>query len=135
MNLKIWIGQDVELRKIVLSMFDIEKFGGESYFNNCTDIYVYNNEKGYDIRCNNNGNKKLFNLHENKEVCIMKDKPDVNTCFVIRSKFCKTIVDDVERDEQNADKLVSELNEEARKLDLEVRYEKIPANADIDIDI
>ena len=69
MNIKIWIGKNVKLRKKVLSMFDIEKFGGKSYFRNCTEIYVYN-DNGYDIRCNKEGNRIMFDSHRNKEVCV-----------------------------------------------------------------
>jgi len=53
---------------------------------------------------------------------------DVSTRFLVRSKFCLTIVDDVERTEKEADKLVVQLNEGARQMDLGVRYEKIPVN-------
>ena len=69
MNIKIWIGKDIKLRKKVLAMFDIEKFGGKPYFRNCTEIYVFN-KNGYDIRCNKDNNRTLFNSHKNKEVCI-----------------------------------------------------------------
>ena len=53
---------------------------------------------------------------------------DFSTRFLVRSKFCLTIVDDIERTEKEADKLVVQLNEMARQMDLGVRYEKIPVN-------
>lgn len=52
----------------------------------------------------------------------------VSTRFLVRSKFCLTIVDDIEHNEKYADELVNQLNKEAMQMDSDVRYEKIPVN-------
>lgn len=71
MNIKIWIGNNNNLRKKVLSMIDINSFGGESYFRNCTSVYIYHKPK-FDVRANSHeiDREKGFNTHSNKEIII-----------------------------------------------------------------
>ena len=71
MNSKLWIGDDNQRRKEILSMIDIEKYGGEIYFKNCTSIYFYRKsrlEGVFDVRIDSRTTKDYFNNHRNKEI-------------------------------------------------------------------
>lgn len=62
-GVKIWIGDDEQLRKSVMALLPIDTYGGSSYFDGCTSIYIYNKPK-YDIRVGKN-DKIYFDEHPN----------------------------------------------------------------------
>lgn len=70
MNTKIWIGDDKELRKKVLSLIDIKKYGGSIYFKGCTSIFFYQDKvSGFDIRTmSDEKDSERFKKHKNKEI-------------------------------------------------------------------
>lgn len=68
MNIKIWIGDDNSIRNKVMSLIDVEKFGGNDYFNNCTSIFIYQGDK-FDVRCGQYS-RSTFDEHKNKELKI-----------------------------------------------------------------
>lgn len=69
MDSKIWIGDNQAIRMAILSLFDVDEFGGMAYFKNCTSIYVYNS-RGFDVRCEYHADKKYFESHPNTEIRI-----------------------------------------------------------------
>ena len=75
MKTKIWIGNNKKKRKLILSLFDVNLYGGKKEFKNCTSIYFYKSKvaekKHFDVRCRHNETDKVFfKLNENKEVKI-----------------------------------------------------------------
>jgi hypothetical protein len=70
MNIKIWIGNDELLRKHVLSLFDVNKYGGLDYFEGTACVYVYSEGRDFDIRVGA-ANKDSFDAHPNTEIKIM----------------------------------------------------------------
>ncbi len=69
---KLWIGDDKELRKLVLGLIDVNKYGGAIYFRNCSEIYFYKKKEGFDIRVSENRTCEYFKKHKGKEIFINK---------------------------------------------------------------
>lgn len=67
---KIWIGNNPRLRKKILSLIDVEKYGGKSYFRGCTSIYFYN-EGLFDIRVSKGETEAYFKKHTGVDIKVL----------------------------------------------------------------
>ena len=81
MNIKIWIGDNKKKRKKVLSLIDINNFGGKGCFRDCTAIFIYNSKDDkFDVRAEWSSNKDYFNNHKNIEIKIYDHHDDDHIC-------------------------------------------------------
>ena len=75
MNTKVWIGDNKKLRKTILSMIDVEKYGGKIYFRNCSAIFFYQENSRLDVtvikKDKLNNSFDYFKSHKNKEINIL----------------------------------------------------------------